>query len=105
MATHNTEEFIYDHIDQQLQALGLHEARARDLVDPIMDYVELGYGRSTEEELGISVHKGLIDSLGERECNSRTHAVLRNLSNRPHPQSIRPASSSFQSSCCYHFLA
>lgn len=52
MATHNTEEFIYNHIDQQLQALGINDAKARELVDPMMDYVELGYGQSTEQELG-----------------------------------------------------
>ena len=52
VATHNTEEFIYDHIDCQLQALGIGNACARNLVDAIMDYVELGYGRSTDKELG-----------------------------------------------------
>ena len=52
VATHNTEEFIYDHIDSQLQALGLYEAKAKSLLDVIMDYVELGYGHTTDKELG-----------------------------------------------------
>ena len=53
VATHNTEEFIYGHVDQQLRALGIQDAQAKTLIDPIMDYVEYGYGRSTDKELGL----------------------------------------------------
>ncbi len=52
IATHVTEEFIYSHIDEQLEALGVTGTCARDLVHATSDYVELGYGRSTTEELG-----------------------------------------------------
>jgi hypothetical protein len=56
VATHNTEEFIYRHVDEQLEALGLLDVCAKDLISPIMEYVELGYGSSTEEELGKICH-------------------------------------------------
>ena len=52
VATHNTEEFIYAHINHHLQELGIEGVTAQDLVDAVMDYVELGYGYSTEKEIG-----------------------------------------------------
>jgi len=52
IATHITEEFIYSHIDVKLAELGVGGVSARDLVHATSDYVELGYGRSTTEELG-----------------------------------------------------
>ena len=56
IATHVSEEFIYSHVDQQMRALGLEDVHARDLVHATSDYVELGYGRSTREELGNGSH-------------------------------------------------
>ena len=52
MATHNTEEFIYDHVDSHLREVGLPEASARELVDAVMGYTGKGYAHSTQEELG-----------------------------------------------------
>ena len=53
MATHNTEEFIYDHVDTHLREVGLPtEASARDLVDAVMGYTGRGYAHSLPEELG-----------------------------------------------------
>ena len=53
VATHNTEEFIYDTVDSHLHEVGLSDARAHDLVDAVMDYTGEGYAHSTQEELGI----------------------------------------------------
>lgn len=52
VATHITEEHIYGYVDKELQALGIQDSRAKDLIDPIMGYIGFGYGRSTEKELG-----------------------------------------------------
>ena len=52
VATHNTEEFIYDQVDSHLREVGLSDAHARDLVDAVMDYTGKGYARSVQEELG-----------------------------------------------------
>ena len=43
---------MYDHIDSNLQELGLTDTSAKDIVDPTMEYVGKGYAYSTEEELG-----------------------------------------------------
>ena len=57
VATHNTEEFIYDHVDSHLRELGLPpEANARELVDAVMGYTGRGYAHSTQEELGRVVN-------------------------------------------------
>ena len=57
VATHNTEEFIYDHVDGHLRELGLPpEANARELVDAVMGYTGRGYAHSTQEELGRVVN-------------------------------------------------
>ena len=52
VATHVTNQFMYDHIDSNLQELGLTDTSAKDIVDPTMEYVGKGYAYSTEEELG-----------------------------------------------------
>ncbi len=54
----DTSDEFYQFVDEQLETLGLTQdregrpLRARDLVDIIDGYKELGYGKSTEEELG-----------------------------------------------------
>ena len=52
VATHNTEDFIYNHVDGHLKEVGLTDVRARDLVDVVMGYTGNGYAHSTQEELG-----------------------------------------------------
>jgi hypothetical protein len=57
VATHNTEEFIYDHVDGHLREMGLApEANVRELVDAVMGYTGRGYAQSTQEELGNVVN-------------------------------------------------
>lgn len=51
VSVHNSEDFIYEFVDHELQSLGLKNVSARDLVHPIVDYIGLGYGKNTEEEL------------------------------------------------------
>ncbi len=56
----DNEDYFYQHVDEQLGTLGLTQdregrpLRAKDLVDIIDGYKGLGYGKSTEEELGLS---------------------------------------------------
>ncbi len=51
-------DYFHGHIDEELQAFGLttdregKPLRSRDIVDVIEGYKGLGYGLSTEEELG-----------------------------------------------------
>ena len=52
MSIHDDEQSIYKHIDFDLQELGLTDTCAKDIIDPIVDYIEVGYGRSTEDQLG-----------------------------------------------------
>ncbi len=64
MCVCDSDHYFYQHIDEQLETLGLTQdvkgkpLRARDLVDIIDGYKGLGYGKSTEEELGWSVVRG-----------------------------------------------
>ena len=57
----DTADLFYQHIESQLEAFGLTEdtqgrpIKARDLVDIVDGYKGLGYGKSTEEELGEKV--------------------------------------------------
>ena len=52
---------FYDHISGELEAFGLttddhgQPIRAQDLVDIIDGYVGLGYGKSTDKDLGTEV--------------------------------------------------
>lgn len=54
-------DLFYQHIESQLEAFGLTKdtqgrpIKARDLVDIVDGYKGLGYGKSTEEELGEKV--------------------------------------------------
>ena len=63
VATHNTEDFIYNHVDGHLKEVGLTDVRARDLVDVVMGYTGNGYAHSTQEELGESLSLSLSLSL------------------------------------------
>lgn len=57
----DTADLFYQHIESQLEAFGLAEdtqgrpIKARDLVDIVDGYKGLGYGKSTDEELGKNV--------------------------------------------------
>ena len=62
MATHNTEEFIYDHVDSHLREVGLSEPNARELVDAVMGYTGRGYAHSTQEELGNIINSNCLTS-------------------------------------------
>ena len=58
VAVCDTADYFYNHVDEQLGEYGLTKdaegkpLKARDLVDIIEGYKGLGYGRSTDEELG-----------------------------------------------------
>lgn len=66
VATHNTEEFIYDKVDSHLQEVGLRDAKARDLVDVVMGYTGKGYAHSIKEELGICL-----------ACRHEVHSIFK----------------------------
>ena len=61
MCVCDSADLFYQHIETQLEAFGLTEdtqgrpIKARDLVDIVDGYKGLGYGKSTEEELGEKV--------------------------------------------------
>ena len=58
MCVCDSADLFYQHIESQLEAFGLTEdaqgrpIKARDLVDIVDGYKGLGYGKSTEDELG-----------------------------------------------------
>ena len=39
-------------LDEHIQELGLTNVKARDIVEILGDYIGLGYGKSTKQELG-----------------------------------------------------
>ncbi len=60
------EEALYASIDHQLQSVGIKDVKARDLVDITSDYVELGFGKSTKEELGKDLYT--LDGIVNNVC-------------------------------------
>ena len=58
VSIYDDEQSIYKHIDFDLQELGLTDTCAKDIIDPIVDYIEVGYGRSTEDQLGMGLIEG-----------------------------------------------
>lgn len=71
MCVCDSADLFYQHIESQLEAFGLTEdaqgrpIKARDLVDIVDGYKGLGYGKSTEDELGekVECHKCIVYSL------------------------------------------
>ena len=43
---------FHDEIDRELKECGLN-VKSSDIIDIIDDYIGMGYGKSTEEELGM----------------------------------------------------
>ena len=54
----DTADYFYNHIDEHLEVYGLTKdsegkpLKAREMVDIVEGYKGLGYGKSTDEELG-----------------------------------------------------
>ena len=51
----DTADYFYDHIDELIDEYGLQDIKARDICDVIDGYKGEGYGKSTQEELGMNV--------------------------------------------------
>ena len=50
------EQSIYKDVDSDLQELGITDICAKDIIDPIVDYIGVGYGRSSDDQLGKYCH-------------------------------------------------
>ena len=44
--------YIYDHLNEKMKSFGITDAKARDILDAIDGHIGLGYGQSTQEEIG-----------------------------------------------------
>ena len=44
--------YIYDHLNEKMKGFGITGVKARDILDAIDGHIGLGYGQSTQEEIG-----------------------------------------------------